>query len=180
VTAATVPTPSTQLVRVARIAGGIALGIAVYLACVPWLPSVEAWWSAHLVGLLPGVDGVVTRGPRFLLVRRDGTVADLLVTTSCSWSGGLAVLAGVSFAFARDVRAGLRAVLVPGLVFGFVNLLRIIAVAVVLVVWRGDHVWTVHSVIGSAVTGLCGVLAVAWCVRSGRGAREQIDRPAVG
>ena len=155
------------------------LGLVVYVACAPWLPTVEAWLTAHLVALLPGVRSVVTDGPRFGLLRDDGTVADLLVTTSCSWSGGLAILAGVSFAFSRDRRSGVRAVSVPGVVFGVANLLRIIAVAVVLVVWRGDHLWTVHSVIGSALTGLCGVLAVAWCLRLGRGHREQTGVPGV-
>jgi exosortase/archaeosortase family protein len=180
VIAATASPPSTQLVRAGRIAGGVALGVVVYLALAPWLPSVEAWWVGHLVALMPGVRSVITDGPRFGLFRDDGTLADLLVTTSCSWSGGLALLAGVATATARDVRSGVRAVAIPGAVFGLVNLLRIVAVAVVLVVWRGDHVWTVHTVIGSAVTGLCGVLAVAWCVRTGRGRREQIDAPVVG
>jgi exosortase/archaeosortase family protein len=179
VTAAALPTPPTHLVRAGRIAVGVALGIGLYLACAPWLPSVEAWWTAHLVALMPGVRSVVTDGPRFGLVRDDGSLADLLVTTSCSWSGGMAVLAGVSFAFSRDARTGLRAAALPGVVFGVANLLRIIAVAVVLVVWRGDHLWTIHSVVGSALTGLWGVLAVGWCLRLGRGRREQSGVPGV-
>ena len=172
-TAATAPTRTPSFARwAARAAIGVVVGCVVVAACLPWMPVVEAWLAGHLVALLPGVRGVATAGARFTLARDDGSVADLLVTSSCTWAGGLGLLAGVAAFSARSVPAAARAVVLPGLVFGLANLGRIVVVGVVLVVWRGDYVWTVHSVVGSAVTGLCAVLAVAWCWRLGR-QREQ-------
>jgi len=162
---ATVHPPSRRaVVALSRGALAVAVGLCVTAAMLPWLPSVEAWLSAHLASLAPGVGFRWQRGATFALGRSDGSVARLVVSDSCSWAGGAGLLAGIAVWAARSPRTGLRAWAVPALVLGAVNLARIVAVAWVLIAFRGDHLWTAHAVVGSALTGAC---AVTGCCGAG-------------